>query len=90
VPDLQNIADRLRLRCHECEWLPPDDLEMALVEAHYGMEHPGAEKIKLDLLPVCTCGTVMEFAHTRPTGGGFRDYFRCPADKSTGFVRRDR
>ena len=85
---LGNVTSSLRLRCHECGWVPPDDLQMALVEAHYGMEHPDTEKITLDLLPVCPCGTAMEFTHSRPTGGGFKDYFRCPADGSTGFAKR--
>lgn len=87
--DLGNITSSLRLRCHECKWLPPDDLEMSLVEAHYGMEHPAAEKITLDLVPVCACGEAMGLTHTRPTGGGFKDYFQCPADGNTGFARRD-
>lgn len=86
--DLGNITQNLRLWCHECKWLPPDDLQMALVEAHYGMEHPGAEKITLDMLPVCVCGKPMESTRTRPTGGGFKDYFSCPACGSTGFVIR--
>lgn len=88
--DLGNITRNLRLWCRECKWLPPGDLQMALVEAHYGMEHPDAEKITLDMLPVCVCGKPMESTVTRPTGGGFKDYFSCPACGSTGFaIRKD-
>lgn len=86
--DLGNVTSSLRLRCHECEWLPPDDLQMALAEAHYGIEHPDAEKITLDLLPVCLCGKVMQSTHSRPTGGGSKDYFQCPEDGNTGYVKR--
>lgn len=88
-PQLGNLADRLRLRCHHCRWLPPEDMEMALVEAHYGMEHPGAPKITLDLVPVCACGDSMDHTETKPTGGGFKDHFKCPGCGATGFVKRD-
>jgi hypothetical protein len=89
MPDLGNLASRLRLWCHHCRWLPPEDMEMALVQAHYGLEHPDAGKITLDLKPACPCGDPMEHTETRPTGGGFKDYFTCPACGSTGWAKRD-
>lgn len=89
APALGNLASRLRLQCHHCAWLPPEDMEMALVEAHYGLEHPGAGQVALDLKPVCPCGDPMEHVRTAPTGGGFKDWFRCAACGSTGFLKRD-
>lgn len=85
---LGNLANRLRLWCRRCNWLPPEDMEMALVEAHYGLEHPGAEKLALDLAPRCDCGDRMDHTETKPTGGGFKDYFRCPGCGAKGFAKR--
>lgn len=85
--DLGNITRRLRLECKRCQWVPPTDMQMAVVEAHFDVDHDTGN-IELNLVPACTCGTTMEHTGSRPTGGGSKDYFRCPADGNTGFALR--
>jgi hypothetical protein len=38
---------------------------------------------------VCTCGEAMTHTHSRPTGGGFKDYMSCGVCGNTAFVRRE-
>lgn len=85
--DLGNIARSLTLQCKDCGWRPPEDATMEAVQLHFQVEHD-TDKVTLDLVAVCACGATMGHAASRPTGGGFKDYFRCPADGNTGFVIR--
>lgn len=86
--DLGNLYERLRLECIHCGWPAPDDMQLAVVQAHMDMDHDTAE-VALSLVPACTCGTTMAHTHSSSADGVKKDYFRCPADGSTGFVLRD-
>ena len=85
MTDLGNLNSRLRLECRFCQWVPPEGMQMAIVQAHFDMDHDTGV-VHLNLVPACTCGASMEHTESRPTGGGSKDYFRCSADGSTGFV----
>ncbi len=61
---------------------------MGVAQAHMQTEH-GTTEVHFDLAAACTCGTTMVLESSRPTGGGFKDYFVCPACANTGFVRRE-
>jgi hypothetical protein len=84
MADLGNLNDSLRLKCKRCEYLPPDSAKMEAVQLHCQVEHD-TDKVELDLVPVCSCGTAME--HTG--SGQFKDYFKCAACGNTGHVKRD-
>ena len=87
MTDLGNLGRSLRFHCKDCRWRPPEDTTMEAVQLHFQVEHD-TDAVTLDLLAVCECGAAMEHAATKPTGGGFKDYVRCAACGSTGFIRR--
>lgn len=78
----------MRLQCKPCGWVPPDDMPMEGAQLHFQVEHD-SDEVKFDLVAARSCGAAMEHTETRPTGGGFKDYMRCPACGNTGYVRRD-
>lgn len=88
MSDIGNRNASMRLQCHACDWIPPDNTSMEAVQLHWQVEHD-ADEPKLDLVPACTCGAAMVITSTRPTGGGFKDYAECKACGNTGYVRRD-
>ena len=83
--DLGNLYPRLRLECKLCGWVPPEDMQMAVVQAHFDMDHDTGN-VALNLAPACTCGTTMAHTHSSSASGSKKDYWRCPADGNTGFV----
>jgi len=87
MADIGNRAAAMRLQCHRCGWVPPGDMEMQHAQLHFQVEHD-TDEVRLDLVAVCTCGEAMTFTESRPTGGGFKDYFLCGVCGCTGYVRR--
>lgn len=87
MTDLGNRASSMRLQCHQCSWVPPDDMEMQHARLHFQVDHD-TDDVKLDLVAVCTCGEAMAVTDSRPTGGGVKDYLECSICGSTGYVRR--
>ena len=81
------IKPRMALKCYYCDYRPPLQSEQQEFDLHVRLEHDG-EKLHLDLVAVCPCGTVMCFVKSSITGGGFKDWFECPREGNTGFVRR--
>ena len=88
MTDLGNLNRTLRLQCSPCGWVPPADMRMDHAQLHFQVEHD-TDEVKLEMVAVCTCGAVMEHTQSRPTGGGFKDYVKCPACGNTGFLKRD-
>jgi DNA-directed RNA polymerase subunit RPC12/RpoP len=88
MSDIGNRSASMRLQCQRCGWPPPEGATMDAVLLHVQVEHD-TDDVKLDLVAVCTCGAAMEHTGTRPTGGGVKDYVRCPACGNTGFVKRE-
>lgn len=88
MADLGNLVRTLRLQCSACEWVPTKDMRVDHARLHFQVEHD-TDQVTLEMVPVCTCGAVMEHTESRPTGGGFKDYVKCPACGNTGFVKRD-
>lgn len=86
--ELGNLASRMRLECKPCGERFPDDTRMEAVQLHCQVEHDTDEVI-LNLVATCSCAAAMELVNSRPTGGGMKDYFRCPACGNTGFTKRD-
>lgn len=82
--NLGNLGQSLRLQCKDCGTRWPGATTMEAVQLHFQAGHDTG-KVTLSLVPVCTCGAAMEST----TAGHFKDYFRCPACTSTGFVKRD-
>lgn len=83
---MAQITPTMVLEC-ACGLRPGDDAELGTMQLHSQVEH-GTDEVSLNLVAACTCGTTMELTETRATGGGFKDWFRCPACGNTGFVRR--
>lgn len=88
MADLGCLNGSLELQCKLCDYRPRRRTKVEAVALHCQVEHDTAE-LAMDLVAVCACGASMEHAETRPTGGGFKDYVRCPACGSTGYIRRD-
>lgn len=84
--DLGNLYERMRLECKHCGWVPPEDMEMAIVQAHMDMDHDLRGEVHLNLVPACECGNTMGHTRSSSAGGSRKDYFRCPIDGNTGFV----
>jgi hypothetical protein len=61
---------------------------MGVVRAHADTEHPSeADRVELDLVPICRCGSEMALTSKRPTGGGNeKHWFTCPACEASGFL----
>jgi hypothetical protein len=79
----------MRLVCKVCRWVPPLDLTLGVVRAHIEAEHPNpADDVRLDLVPICECGTEMTFVDSRPTGGGEKHYYRCDGCGAEGWVKQ--
>lgn len=75
------MPDVLVLVCQHCRWRPPNDLQMALVEAHFDME-PGHDPtdIKLDMVAWChRCNLEMPLDRTEHLHDGRTRYHHsCP------------
>lgn len=90
MTNLGKLNDRLRLICPLCQWIPPSAAVMEAVELHFQVEHD-TRKVRLELIPVCTCGATMTFvnaAESAPGSGRFKDYHHCSSCGNTGFVVR--
>jgi hypothetical protein len=85
--DLGNRTSSMCFQCHACDWRPPGDMKMEAFQLHCQVEHD-TDEVQVDLVAVCTCGAAMTSTGSRPTGGGFKDYFRCGACGNTAYVRR--
>lgn len=88
MADLGSRAASMRLQCKPCGWIPPEGMVMEGVQMHFQVDHD-TDEVTLDLVPACTCGEAMTHTGSRPTGGGFKDYFACGVCGNTGYVRRD-
>lgn len=88
MADLGNLNRTLRLQCSGCGWVPPAGMRMDHARLHFQVEHD-TDQVTLTLVPVCSCGAAMAISHSRPTGGGFKDYASCAACGNTGFVKRE-
>lgn len=88
MADLGNRNASLRLQCQPCGWVPPEGMQMEGVLLHFQVDHD-TDDVKLDLVPVCTCGEAMTITDTRPTGGGMKDYLSCGVCGNTGHLRRE-
>lgn len=78
----------LRLQCKPCGLPFGDGMVMEAVQLHFQVEHD-TDEVKLDLVPVCTCGEAMTHTQSRPSGGRTKDYFACGVCGNTGHVYRD-
>lgn len=84
---MAEIKPDLVLACHHCGQRPPPDSVMEAQLLHFQIEHD-TDDVHLDLVAVCTCGATMTLTETRPTGGGFHDYFCCEPCGNTGRIKR--
>jgi hypothetical protein len=88
MAELGNLADRMELACTRCSppWIMSDrEMKMEAAGLHFAVEHDQAE-VQLTLGCVCPCGAWMDVTDRRPTGGGTKAYWRCPACGNTGHV----
>lgn len=81
------ITPTLVLQCKHCGHRPPADSVMEAFVLHCEVEHD-IDTVAMDLVAVCTCGTTMTLTGVAPTGGGFRDWYECPACGNTGSIKR--
>ena len=89
MTDLGNRVASMRLQCKLCPWVPSETATMEAVQLHVQVEHD-TDEVALDLVAVCSCGAAMTLTVSKPTGGGFKDYFACGACGNTGYIiRRD-
>lgn len=87
--NLGNCYHLLQLRCTHCGWAPPPGMRMDHTQLHFSVEHDSGQ-VRMDLVPVCPCGAVMERTSVSPTGGGAKLWQRCPSCGNTGhLVQRD-
>lgn len=94
MPSFEQHA-KLVLKCKLCEYTPDPASTMGEFEMHFKLEHSevvdsdGNPDIAMELLPLClTHNTFLRFIESRPTGGGFKDYFYCPVDNAETFIKR--
>lgn len=79
----------LMMECKLCDYRPPETSTMGEFEMHFRLEHEGAD-VAMRLSAVCPDhATTMEHIESKPTGGGFKDWFRCPTADCTGFIKRN-
>ncbi len=86
------MSDALRLACQICRWRPPNDLDMALVQAHFDLEPDhDPNDIRMELVAVCDrCDLEMFFSATLPAPGGRqRHEFECPACHRTTRITQE-
>jgi len=88
VSDLGNRASSMRLQCHACGWIPPENMTIRDAQLHFQVEHD-TDEIKFDLVAACACGEAMTVTDSRPTGGGIKDYLTCGVCGNTGYIRRE-
>ena len=89
MADLGKLNDSLRLACKQpCGWRPPEGMTMRDAQLHFQVEHD-TDEVTFDLVTVCSCGAAMDHTESKPTGGGFKDYVKCPACGNTGHLKRD-
>ena len=86
---MSQIKPALMLECHICHWRPPEDMTMQVAAMHFQYDHD-TEEIRMDLSAVCTCGETMTLTETRPTGGGFKDWFCCGVCGNIGWIGREK
>lgn len=85
--------DLLVLVCNaapeRCRWRPPNDLQMALVEAHFDLEdgHDPAD-IRMEMVAWCHhCDAQMNLSHSQDLGQGTqRHHYQCAKCRRTGSV----
>ena len=85
---LGNRNASMRLQCNPCGWVPPTGMTMQDAQLHWQVDHD-TDKVKFDLVAVCTCGEAMTVTDSRPTGGGIKDYLSCGVCGNTGHLRRE-
>ncbi|HEV2451643.1 MAG TPA: hypothetical protein VGS62_06935 [Streptosporangiaceae bacterium] len=85
--NLGNINKRLRLQCHVCGWVPPEDAAVGAVQLHFQVDHDTSD-CKLDLVPACRCGEAMTHTGSSAHGKDVTDYFKCGVCGNTGYVTR--
>lgn len=88
MADVGNRTASMRLQCSLCGWVPPAAMQMEGVQLHFQVDHD-MDEVKFNLVAVCTCGEAMTHTHSRPTGGGIKDYMSCGVCGNTGFIRRE-
>lgn len=87
MASLGNLAKRLRLQCHSCGWVPPEDITMEAVQLHFQVDHD-TDECKLDLVPACRCGEAMMLTESVTHSGETMDSFHCGVCGNTGYVTR--
>ena len=85
--ELGNLNNRLRLQCHTCGWVPPEDTTMEAVQLHFQVDHDSSD-VKLDLVPACRCGEAMTPTQSHTVRGQTTDFYRCGVCSNTGYVTR--
>lgn len=86
---MSEIPPVLVLQCKHCDYRPPEDAVMEAFQLHCQVEHD-TDKLEMDLVVVCTCGSTMKLVRTRETATGFVDRFECEHDGNRTSVRRRR
>lgn len=82
-----NRYKHMALACKVCGHRPAPDSVMEATLLHFQVDHD-TDQIEFDLVAVCDCGAAMKLTESRPTGGGFKDWFVCPACGAEGYVYR--
>lgn len=87
----RDVPDGLTLVCKICRWLPPADLQMNLVQAHFDVEPDHQpEDIQLELVAMCRDNVEMTLDRTVVMPGGRRHHYTCPrCHRSRTVIQRD-
>jgi hypothetical protein len=89
VTHLGNRASSLRLQCKACGWPPPADMTVRDAQLHFQVEHD-TDQVTMDLVPVCSCGAVMDITRTERTAWNqVRDMLKCAPCGNTGYLLRE-
>lgn len=85
------MSDRVRpsfaLECKHCKHRWPGDATAEAMLLHFQVDHD-TDDVEVDLVVVCTCAATMTFVEARPTGGGTREHYTCPACGNDAVVGR--
>lgn len=85
MADPLDVPDGFALLCSICRYRPPEGITVAVLAAHFEVEHD-TDAVTLELVALCPrCDRPMRHDYSH----GNLDHFECDACKRSRIVRRD-